>query len=189
MDYEVQDAELRPAGLRRETIVPEKKCPSSIRVGIAKMAGSILSEPPDSALFTSYVWMHGCLPPHTPKPLRLVRLNPLIQPLYHTTSGSASSDTAGYWSLPPVFQSPKAYVHFRNLDMDAVPQKDVEAIVRFGEAWLRNEVPNQPIQSTSKLQCKHGHPRANAAIADWEALWGAQAVGHLLTLADVPRAF
>lgn len=182
MDYDVSEAEINKGNMPRDVIVPEKENPKSFMATLPKMAGSILSEPPDSALFTSFVWLYGKLPQHTPHPLRLVRLNPLVQPIFHP---SGDENTPGHWTLPAVFRTHRDYIAFRKLDMDAVPQPDVDSIIRFGAAWLQNDVPNQPIQTGRKLTCKYGHSRAKDALADWQTLTQTSPTQDLLTEADI----
>jgi uncharacterized protein len=121
---------------------------------IEKMATSILSDPPDAATFTAYTLLH---PQGPASPTRLVRMNPLIQPVRRNNR----------WELPEGLSEP-AFTALVKLDMDAVKQEEVELVDTFCRLWLEDKVPNQPIRMDGQLRPILGHgwfSQAKAAAA------------------------
>lgn len=112
---------------------------------IKKLAKTIVDDPPDTATFDAYRVLHGSQTDNPPC-IRVVRFNPLIQPVKNCTDA---------WSLPDSL-SEDEFSLLVKLDMDAVEQDEVELIKRFCDLWIENLVPNQPIQNDKDLKCKIG---------------------------------
>jgi hypothetical protein len=134
---------------------------------IPKIAGSILNDPPDAATFEAYAILNPGLDKKNEANGRLVRLNPLIQPV--------KSSDGTKWILPPYLQKlppDTGYAVFEQLvkiDMDAIQDAEVEVIKRFCEAWLADEVPNQGIRWDSELKPVLGYGRFSDALNAWKA--------------------
>jgi len=115
---------------------------STILTDLKKIASSILDDPPDAATFHAHV-MLGCPLPGPADPLpvgsRVIRLNPLIQPVPGTTEP---------WDFPPGMDR-GSFVVIRDLAMDAIEQPQVDEIYDFCDLWLGDNVPNQPIRANS----------------------------------------
>lgn len=138
----------------KNAVLCQKPDQPSLANDIAKMATSILSDPPDAATYTAYTLL-GTKYPHNMVPL--VRMNPLIQPLL----------SKGKWILPPGLTTAE-FKRLNKLDLDAVAQKDVELIDHFCRLWLSDKVPNQPVRTNAELQPILGHgwfSQAKAAAA------------------------
>ena len=128
----------------------------NLKTDIKKMAGSILSEPPDVATYVSHIILGG-LPAGGSKP-RVVRLNPLIQPYL---------DNNKQWIVPPDFKT-EFFEKLIGLDMDAVEQDDVNYISYLGAMWLADKVHNQPIRmSMDDFTCQIGHKVFSEGKKDW----------------------
>ncbi|WP_293904739.1 patatin-like phospholipase family protein [Phenylobacterium sp.] len=131
---------------------------------IQKLAGSINDDPPDAATFTTYFALGqqpGPTPPGGPPPNggRLVRLNPMVQPIWH-------ADTATWSIFGGLTVDQFAYV--ANLQMDALAQSDVTWIQWLGDRWLAGDAPNQPIRADPMtLECTLGDPTFPGAAARW----------------------
>jgi predicted acylesterase/phospholipase RssA len=119
---------------------PEKQ---TLGNDIEKMATSILSDPPDAATFTTYTLLSAQRPAG---PLRLVRMNPLIQPVKRNHR----------WELPEGLR-PAEFAALVKLDMDAVEQWEVKLVDKFCGLWLEDKVPNQPVRMDSNLVPVLGH--------------------------------
>ncbi len=117
---------------------------------IEKLARSILSDPPDAATFTAYTLLHS---QQLANPPRLVRMNPLVQPVRKFNR----------WELPEGLAEAefKALVE---LEMDAVKQEEIELVDRFCHLWLEDKVPNQPVRTDSELAPVLGHGRFSEAM-------------------------
>jgi len=139
---------------------------STIVNDLQKLATSILDDPPDAASFHAHMMLDGGLPvPGSPTPVtdgRVVRLNPLIQPL----PGSTTTP----WVVPPGL-SEGEFTALVGLDMDAIEQKQVLLISKLCDLWLKDNVANQPIRANrDSLAAEIGHARYSAAKAAWKAL-------------------
>jgi len=130
------------------------------------MATSILDDPPDAASFHAHMMLGSPLPhPADKLPIndRIVRMNPLIQPL-------TGPNPQRPWILPPGLDH-KDFVALRDLAMDAVAQADVDRIRDFCDLWLADDIPNQPIRAnTTGLSAEIGFARYRAAKAAARAL-------------------
>ena len=124
------------------------------------LATSILADPPDVASFSACCMLHGRVTGIDPRQeLRLIRLNPLIQPV---------PDAHGVWQVPDglgdhpgdVAGGLRNFAALVKLDMDAVKADEVALIDRLCSAWIAGQVRNQPIQAgdqASGLSCRLGY--------------------------------
>lgn len=121
---------------------------------VGVLASSILSDPPDAASYAAFCVMH----PHQSDDIRLVRMNPLIQPIKNDNNewvipdglSDSLNDIDGY----------DAFKRLVALEMDAIEQKDVVLIDRLASAWIDGKVLNQSIQSgdqSTGFNCRIGH--------------------------------
>lgn len=127
---------------------------------IEKMATSILSEPPDAANYMAHMFLGGR--PNENAVPAIVRLNPLLQPVY--------SEKQNLWKYPLKLDADGRAVFERllNLDMDAIEQKDVDCIKQLGKWWCKDMIINQAIRVDSyKLRCNIGHSLFSLGKNDW----------------------
>ncbi|MFZ0573001.1 MAG: patatin-like phospholipase family protein [Rhodomicrobium sp.] len=139
---------------------------------LRELAGSILDDPPDSATFEAWVMLGNPVPP-TPtgtllakdlsqraEPVSLVRMNPLVRPV---------RDGAGNWQ-PPQGLKRKEFVKLTNIGIDARVPQDVTLIVKFAQAWLDDNVPNQPVREDPyTFEPRIGYTRFSEAVEAWKA--------------------
>jgi hypothetical protein len=93
----------------------------------------------------------------------VVRLNPLIQPVKRP---DGQWDVPGYNATPPPL-SRDDFGKLVNLGLDP-EQEDVGLIERFCDAWLNDQVPNQPIRANSDtLACEIGQGVFSAGRTVW----------------------
>ncbi|GAA4397602.1 hypothetical protein GCM10023187_07250 [Nibrella viscosa] len=135
---------------------------------IEKISTSILNDPPDAASFTAYTLLHQQFPVR-PENLRLVRMNPLIQPKLR------KSGTRQEWVLPTLNLTDEEFSKLVELELDTTDPQDILLVKKFGELWTQNEIPNQPIRADAELQCLLGHPTFAEARKAWQTL---QPPGH-----------
>ena len=87
-------------------------------------------------------------------------MSPLVQPV----PGAGGRP----WDLPPGLTRDQ-FSRLRNLDMDAIEQRDVDLIRSLAEAWLSDKVLNQPIRANSaSLAVEIGHRLYSGAKAQAE---------------------
>jgi hypothetical protein len=129
---------------------------------IKKMSTSIISEPPEAAIFMAHMFLGGhesTKEKPNPKPC-VIRMNPLLQPELKN----------GEWTfpegLPPDCHDD--FVSLIKLDMDAVKEEEVLKIEKLGKWWTEDKAVNQSIRYKGKtLECLIGHKRFSEARADW----------------------
>lgn len=121
--------------------------PGGVLPDFKKLAGSILDDPPDTASFTAHVFLGGALPldSEVVHSGPVVRMNPTIRPILSN----------GVWQWGPALSDVRRKL--LALDMDAIAQSDVALIRHLCDAWLNDEVPNQPIRAGSALSAEIGH--------------------------------
>jgi hypothetical protein len=136
---------------------------------LKKLATAILDDPPDIASFLAHVMTGGGigLPPAL-RPVavvsRIVRMSPMISPVSETTGGSRT------WA-PPGNLTPADFQFLAQLGMDAVEQRQVDAISSYTALWLADIAPNQPVRMDGgSLACEIGQDRFSAANAAWAAI-------------------
>lgn len=132
-----------------------------------KLATSILDDPPDVATFLAHVMTgSGIGLNKPPADSRIVRMNPLISPV-------KSGET---WAAPPPMTE-QDFTYLASLDMDAVEQKQVDAISQYVDLWLADSAPNQPIRMDGDtLTPELGQSRFSDALAVWKMLCDSQSM-------------
>src|SRR5262245_4532708 len=134
---------------------------------IGELAGSILDDPPDVATFVAYVTLGQPLP--TPgsvseDPGSVVRMNPMIQPWLGDFKGKKA------WLLPAKLDR-KAFNDIADMPVDALEQRQVRKIAQMCDLWLDDDLPNQPIRTSSQdYRCEIGQPFFSKAHEAWVAL-------------------
>lgn len=127
----------------------------------------IIDDPPDEATFVAYSFLNGWVagPPWPVRTDRVVRLNPVVQPIL---------DASGNWVLPQFDVQPgqpfdvETFTTLRNLAIDAKDPQSLQLIGSFCDGWLANVVPNQPIRmNRDNLQCEIGQ----AFYRDGKSVW------------------
>jgi hypothetical protein len=111
---------------------------SSLGTDLAKVASTILDDPPDFATFVVHA-MTGAGEGLTDDVIsRIVRLNPLITPAF----------VNGQWTAPPGWTAAQ-FQYLCNIDMDAVDQNEVSYIDSWCALWMASNSLNQPIRMDS----------------------------------------
>jgi hypothetical protein len=132
-----------------------------LKTDVRKLATAILDDPPDSANFLAHVMTGGALKvAETPVDSRIVRMSPMISPV---------RGASGEWQVPDGLDE-AGFQFLAGLDMDAVPQDQVQAIQNFASLWLQDKVRNQPIRMGGDLQRELGQDWYSQAKAAWEAI-------------------
>lgn len=131
---------------------------------LSNMAGSILDDPPDAATFHSHVALNQPIPvrvEQTPVNGSVFRFNPQVQPI-------VLRDNTGMlnYSCPPDYTE-EEFDKLSNLGMDAVDQSEVDMIVKFCDAWLNDQMPNQPIRANANLECEIGFNLFSQGLRLW----------------------
>jgi hypothetical protein len=136
---------------------------TSLAKDVAKLAKSILADPPDSATFIAYAMMH----PELHNQGLLVRINPCINPVINNKQ----------WYVAPNVYSNKAddFERLIKMDMDAVEQKDVDLIATLCTNFIVDDpnalfVPNQFIRGDENSDKKLGYGSYREAKARWKAI-------------------
>jgi uncharacterized protein len=134
---------------------------------LAELAGSILDDPPDAASFEAHVALNQRLPQNPDDVVgdgSIVRMNPMIQPIYDPASGQ--------WQ-PPEGYSPDDFSKLAGVPMDATDPADVQRIMDFASNWLIDSVVNQPIRaSRDTFEVEIGQRWFSSALAAWKKLQG-----------------
>jgi uncharacterized protein len=139
---------------------------------LEELSGSILDDPPDSASFEAWIMLGNPVPP-TPgdtllasqlrqshEPVSLVRMNPMARPRQSAT---------GEW-VPPVGFTQDEFSRLTNVELDARVPQDVRLLVKFAQAWLNDDVPNQPIRENPyTFVPRIGHSKFSEAVEAWQA--------------------
>jgi hypothetical protein len=139
-----------------DSVLYSKPYKQGILADVEKLAGAIVDDPPDAASFIAHVSTGAS--PGLPKPVdsRIVRMNPMVAPL----------GGPGTWRLPDGMDEP-TFSQLVNLNMDAVPDKDVQAIQKLASLWLLDKARNQPIRMDGSLAPEVGHALYSDAKKAW----------------------
>lgn len=137
---------------------------------LKELAESILDDPPDAASFEAFVALGQPLPEpgEVSTGGRLVRMNPLIQPIYDPQSQQ--------WSSPEGYDPATTFAQLANTPMDAAKPREVDRIVKFCEHWLAGSdenpsIVNQPLRANRQtLQVEIGHRWFSQALTAWQTL-------------------
>ena len=128
---------------------------------LRKVATSIIDDPPDIATFMAHV-MTGCgRGVKRPADSRVVRMNPLIRPV---------KKKDGTWAAPGSMTAVE-FAYLANLDLDAIEQRQVDAILNYSDLWVKNVAPNQPIRMDGKnFEPELGQRTFRDAAHAWKAI-------------------
>ena len=136
------------------------------KLEIAKMAQSILSDPPDSATFIAYSILNRQLENNA----NLVRINPCVSPELDKATNE--------YILPEVFRNEyEKFISVLALDMDAIEDNQVDLIIDVAQKFIVNEegkacLPNQFIRGDSGGEHKLGHATYREAKKRWFEIIG-----------------
>ena len=135
---------------------------AGLKNDVAKLASSVLDDPPDAASFVAHVMTgSGAGLDPTVTQSRIVRMSPLVAP---QRSHAGTNDP---W-CPPGGMTDAQFRYILNLDMDAVEPDQIAAIAAFADLWLKDEAWNQPIRMDGKkFTCELGHDTFSTAAAAW----------------------
>jgi hypothetical protein len=133
---------------------------------LSNVAGAILDDPPDAASFLAHV-MTGSgegltltLPSGGRVNSRIVRMNPLISPVMRGGKWCAPGD----WTMAQ-------FSFVADLEMDAVQEREVQAIMQYADLWLNDDAPNQPVRlDGNTLECELGQSTFQDALQAWKLL-------------------
>lgn len=141
-------------------LVTEPTAEAGFLPDIRKLASSILSAPPDAASFEAFTALNPGFVPrwkkaheaNMPYPNRnFIRANPSVQP--HLVRDSTAGQDR--W-MPPTGFSKRDIRAIRQLELDAITAESVALIVRLCDAWIADDLPNQPIRASATLECLLG---------------------------------
>jgi Patatin-like phospholipase len=134
------------------SILVAKREKRSLKADLAKLATSILDDPPDAASFHAHILLRGRLPTDVDNPVDdgpIIRMNPLVQPIWNAESE--------HWDCPPGLDA-RTFDALTRIDADTTKQEEVDMVRALCEAWLNNGVLNQPIRAASDtLATEIGH--------------------------------
>jgi uncharacterized protein len=135
---------------------------AGLAADLRKLATAILDDPPDIATFLAHLMTgSGQGLDRPPADSRIVRMNPLISPV---------ENQAGDWSAPGLMTADE-FAYLASLDMDAVEQPEVDAIVAYADLWLASVAPNQPLRMDGDtLKPELGEGTFEEALAAWNAI-------------------
>jgi uncharacterized protein len=147
----------------------QRRAPTSAAGDLRRLA-ELLDDPPDSASLIAYLALGHAAPKDGTQPAkdgRLVRLNPLLQPIR----------VANGWVRPAGLTEGEAvddeFLRLRELPMDAVAADEIALIRKFAALWHGNAVVNQPIRANADtLDCEIGQRWYSEARAHWLSLVG-----------------
>lgn len=124
---------------------------------IAKLASSILDDPPDAATFIALAITRVG---QEDLPDRVIRMNPMVAPIPQGAT----------WMNPPGL-SAEDFGAFKTLEMDAIKDEQVKLIEKLTDGWLKDQVLNQPIRMDRvKWTAEIGQLQYSAAKAAWQKL-------------------
>jgi hypothetical protein len=128
---------------------------------LRKVAASIIDDPPDIATFLAHVMTGGGKGVKRPADSRIVRMSPLIRPV---------KKREGTWSAPGSMTKAQ-FAYPADLDLDAIEQRQVDAISSYADLWLKNMAPNQPIRMNGKtFKRELGQSTFGNAVRAWKAI-------------------
>jgi hypothetical protein len=127
---------------------------------LRKLATAIIDDPPDVASFLAHIMTGSGKGVSRPADSRVVRMNPVIGPVLKR----------GHWCLPGEMQ-PDQFRFLKDLDLDAVEQREVEAIAGYADLWLKDQTRNQPIRMNgTTFKPEVGQGRFSEARAAWKSI-------------------
>lgn len=156
-------------------LVTEPKAHDWFTHDLRKLASAVVGAPPDAASFVAFTALNpGAVLRHVeggaPLNPNFIRANPSIQPEL----------VGDEWRIPARFEQYESLANrsammgdLRNLELDAVKPKDVGLVVKVCDAWLADELPNQPIRASNTLQCLVGQDRFSQVETQFRAVFPA----------------
>ena len=156
-------------------LVTEPKANDWFTHDLRKLASAVVGAPPDAASFVAFTALNpGAVFRHVeggaPLNPNFIRANPSIQPEL----------VGDEWRIPARFEQHASLANrsammgdLRNLELDAVKPKDVGLVVKVCDAWLADELPNQPIRASNTLQCLVGQDRFSQVETQFRAVFPA----------------
>jgi hypothetical protein len=129
---------------------------------LKKVATAILDDPPDAASYIAYILLGNTVtPPPAGGSGNIVRLNPMVQPLWEPATQS--------WKAPANIAIADFDALF-DMDTDAAAPGDVLKVQALGQAWIGGSVANQPLRMGLPLcSCDVGDPTFMAGVSRWQA--------------------
>ena len=128
---------------------------------LRKLATSIIDDPPDFATFLAHVITSRDKGAKRPHASRVVRMNPLIRPVKKKN---------GSWAAPGSMTACQ-FAYLANLDLDAIEQRQVNAISSYADLWVKNVAPNQPIRMDGKtFECEVAQRKFADAAKAWKMI-------------------
>lgn len=130
---------------------------------VRKAGTVILDDPPDAATFHAHVALRQAMPAggKTYSDGRVVRLCPLLRPIWEPTSRS--------WRLPGGLCA-SDFEDLIEMDMDAMTERSLALIRKMGDLWFADAICNQPIRMGDRFQCDIGHEKFSEAAAHWKSI-------------------
>ncbi|MFL5773846.1 MAG: patatin-like phospholipase family protein [Flavisolibacter sp.] len=129
---------------------------------IQKVAGSILSDPPDSASFIACAFLHPSLQTDSPN---LVRINPCISPIL----------VDGIYQPATVYKNDElSFKKLLDIDMDAIEDSEIELIKDLCKKFITDSdpcIPNQYIRGDRKSD-RLGFGTYREAKKRWKEIQG-----------------
>jgi uncharacterized protein len=146
----------------------QQRARPSMAGDLRKLADSILDDPPDSVSLVAHLVLGHAVSSDGAHPTsdgRLVRMNPLVQPIRVANSWVRPA------GLAEAEDGSDEFVRLRELGIDVVADDDIALIKKFCTLWHNDAVVNQPIRANSDtLECEIGQRWYNEAKAQWLAL-------------------
>ncbi len=134
--------------------------PSTLFNDLGKAGGCLTDDPPDTATFSAHVILSAARNADVTQVGQVVRLSPVVQPVL----------TGDGWHLPEGLD-PTLFATLTKLQMDAVADDAVKALMDMGHAWIKGGVPNQAIRMRSDtLQATLGEDVFRDAVDRWRRL-------------------
>lgn len=130
-----------------DALVTEPTAEAGFLADIRKLASSVLNAPPDAASFVAFTALNPGFVQKGHHNVNFIRANPSVQPFWNGTR----------WMAPLGFDE-KAIKAIKGIELDAITDESVILIINLCDAWLKNNLPNQPIRASATLQCLIGQP-------------------------------
>lgn len=109
-------------------------------VDVHKFTSAVVA-PPNAASFVAFTTLNPGFVRSEFTNRNFIRASPSVQPQL----------VGDEWQAPVGFDEPTIEA-IQLLAMDAVSEEDVQLIVKIGEAWLANHLPNQPVRASTTLK-------------------------------------
>jgi hypothetical protein len=139
-----------------------RRSPQGLFSDIAKLAGSITDDPPESASFLAHIMTGGREGLPAGAVSHIVRLSPIVGPV---------SDGEGGWRAPGDW-TPEQLTQLASIDLAALRHQDVECIADYADLWMSSVDPiNQPLRmDADSLRSKLGPSKYREAVDQWRLI-------------------